>query len=118
MVLKEEQVVQTSIETHIAAAKKYATKVDEAALASMVKSYKLVLSKPDTQYVAASDATELQRVVDNFLKKKLGRKEGNDALMAACKAVGEKMKADRMKSRLAFYYCLAEHYGALGVFKK
>jgi Protein of unknown function (DUF2853) len=101
---------------HLADIKKYSAKPDEAAVAGMSKSYALVMSKPDTKWVAASDATEIQRVVDNFLKKKLGRKEANDALTAACKAVGEKMKADRNKSRLVFYYLLAEHYGQLQMF--
>ena len=105
-----------NLDTHIAAVRKYASKVDEAALAGMCKNYALVLSKPDTKLVAASDPAEMQRVVDNFLKKKLGRKESNDALMAACKSVAEAMKADRSKSRLAFYYLLAEHYKALSMF--
>jgi Protein of unknown function (DUF2853) len=101
---------------HLADIKKYATKVDEAAVTGMSKNYALVMSKPDTKWVAASDPVELQRVVDNFLKKKLGLKDGNDALMASCKAVGEKMKADRNKSRIVFYYLLAEHYGKLAMF--
>jgi Protein of unknown function (DUF2853) len=101
---------------HLADVKIYATKVDEAAVAGMSKTYALVMSKPDTKYVAASDPVEVQRVVDNFLKKKLGRTESNDALTAACKAVGEKMKADRTKSRITFYYLLAEHFGQLAMF--
>jgi Protein of unknown function (DUF2853) len=101
---------------HLADIKKYVAKPDEAAVAGMTKSYALVMSKPDTKWVAASDATEIQRVVDNFLKKKLGRKEDNAALTAACKAVAEKMKADRSKSRIVFYYLLAEHYGQLAMF--
>jgi hypothetical protein len=101
---------------HLADIKKYATKVDEAAVTGMSKNYALVMSKPDTKWVAASDPVELQRVVDNFLKKKLGLKDSNDALMASCKAVGEKMKADRNKSRIVFYYLLAEHYGKLAMF--
>ncbi|MFM9973007.1 MAG: DUF2853 family protein [Beijerinckiaceae bacterium] len=101
---------------HLADIKKYTAKVDDAAAAGMIKNYALVMSKADTRYVAASDPVEMQRVVDNFLKKKLGRKEGADALMAACKAVAEKMKADRTKSRLTFYYLLAEHFGALKMF--
>jgi Protein of unknown function (DUF2853) len=101
---------------HAEAVRKYATNVDEAALTGMMKNYALVLSKPDTRLVAASDPTEMQRVVDNFLKKKLGLKDGNDALMASCKAVAETMKADRNKSRLAFYYLLAAHYGKLAMF--
>ena len=101
---------------HLADIKKYATKVDEAAVTGMSKTYALVMSKPDTKWVAASDPVEIQRVVDNFLKKKLGLKDSNDALTASCKAVGEKMKADRNKSRIAFYYLLAEHYGQLAMF--
>jgi len=34
----------------------------------------------------------------------------------AIKDVCEKMKADRDKSRVAFYYLLAEKYGKLGMF--
>lgn len=101
---------------HLADVKKYAINVDEKAVAGMAKSYALVMSKPDTKWVAASDPTEIQRVVDNFLKKKLGRKESNDDLTAACKVVAEKMKADRNKSRLVFYYLLADHYKQLAMF--
>jgi uncharacterized protein VirK/YbjX len=101
---------------HLADVKKYSAKPDEAAVAGMAKAYALVMSKPDTKWVAASDPAEIARVVNNFLKKKLGRKEKDDALTAACKAVGDKMKADRNKSRLVFYYLLAEHYGALKMF--
>lgn len=102
---------------HIADIKKYTSSVDEAVVASMAKTYALVLSKADTRYVAASDPEEVKRVVANFLQKKLGRKESADDLLAATKAVLEKMKADRTKSRLTVYYLLAEHYKALGSFK-
>jgi hypothetical protein len=101
---------------HLADIKKYSAKPDEAAVTGMSKTYALVMSKADTKWVAASDPAEIERVVNNFLKKKLGRKETNDALTAACKAVGDKMKADRNKSRMVFYYLLAEHYGALKMF--
>jgi uncharacterized protein VirK/YbjX len=101
---------------HLADIKKYTAKVDEAAVTGMSKTYALVMSKADTRYVAASDPAEVERVVTNFLKKKLGRKESSDALTAACKAVGEKMKADRTKSRITFYYLLAEQYGQLKMF--
>jgi Protein of unknown function (DUF2853) len=101
---------------HLADVKIYATKVDELAVQGMSKTYALVMSKADTRYVAASDPVEVERVVTNFLQKKLGRKEDKAALTAACKAVGEKMKADRTKSRITFYYLLAEHYGQLAMF--
>jgi len=101
---------------HLADIEKYSAKPDEAAVAGMSKAYALVMSKPDTKWVAASDPAEIERVINNFLKKKLGRKESNDALTAACKAVAEKMKADRNKSRIVFYYLLAEHYKQLEMF--
>ncbi|WP_019903218.1 DUF2853 family protein [Methylobacterium sp. 77] len=100
---------------HLADVKKYAkSAVDEKALESMAKTYRLVLSQADTRYVACSDQAELDRVRENFLKKKLGL--SSDDLDASIKSVCETMKASRSKSRLTFYYLLAEHYGKLGTF--
>ena len=102
---------------HLADVKKFAKKpVNEAALAGMTKSYALVMGKADTRFVACSDATELGRVRENFLKKKLGLTTGD--LDASIKATCDHMKADRTKSRLTFYYLLAEHYGKLDLFVK
>jgi hypothetical protein len=97
---------------HLADVKKYAkAPVNEAAVAKLEKSYRLVLSKADARYVACSDPAERDRIRDNFLKKKLGL-SGPD-LDAAIVATCQKMKDDRTKSRLTFYYLLAEHYGKL-----
>ncbi|HEX4765914.1 MAG TPA: DUF2853 family protein [Lichenihabitans sp.] len=100
---------------HLADVKKYAKHpVNEAALNAMAKIYRLVMSQSDTKYVACSDPAERDRVRDNFLKKKLGLSSPD--LDAAIKTVCESMKTDRTKSRLTFYYLLAEHYGKLGTF--
>ncbi|MCX7325662.1 MAG: DUF2853 family protein [Hyphomicrobiales bacterium] len=97
--------------------KKFAKKpINEAAAAGMMKAYALVMSKPDTRYVACSDPAELDRVRENFLKKKLGLKSAD--LDASIKATCEHMKSDKTKSRLTFYYVLAEHYGKLDMFVK
>ena len=97
---------------HIADIKKYTTKpINEAAVAHLVKTYQLVMSRPDSKYVACSDPKELARVRDNFLKKKM--KIESDDLDDAIHAVCQTMKASRSKSRLTFYYLLAEHYGKL-----
>lgn len=97
---------------HIADIKKYTTKpINETAVARLVKTYQLVLSRPDAKYVACSDPVELGRVRDNFLKKKLKLESGD--LDGAIKAVCETMKADRTKSRLTFYYLLAERFDKL-----
>ena len=102
---------------HLADVKLYAkAPVNEAAVAGLAKTYALVLGKADTRYVACSDQAELDRVRENFLKKKLGLSSGD--LDGAIKATCEKMKADRTKSRLTFYYLLAEHFGKLDAFVK
>jgi hypothetical protein len=101
---------------HLADIKKYTSKVDEAAVAGMTKTYALVMSKADTRYVAASDPEEVKRVVESFCKKKLGRKEGDADLTAVVKAQCEKMKADRTKSRMTVYYLIAEHFNQLAMF--
>lgn len=100
---------------HLADVTKYARKpINEAAVTGLAKTYRLVLSKPDTKYVACSDKLELDRVRENFLKKKLGLT--GDDLDTAIKSVCTTMKASRAKSRLTFYYLLAEHYEKLGTF--
>jgi len=100
---------------HLEDVKKYAKKaVNEKAVEGMVKTYRLVLSKPDTRYVACSDKAELETVRKNFLEKKLGLT--GDDLDASIKTVCETMKASRSKSRLTFYYLLAEHHGKLDSF--
>lgn len=102
---------------HLEDVKKYTkSPVNEAALAGMAKTYALVLGKSDTKYVACSDQAELERIRENFLKKKLGLASGD--LDGAIKAICETMKADRTKSRLTFYYLLAEHFKKLDVFVK
>ncbi len=100
---------------HLGDVKKYAKKpVNEAALAAMEKAYRLVLSQADSKYVACSDPAERDTVRENFLKKKLGLRSGD--LDGAIKAVCEAMKAERSKSRLTFYYLLAEHFDKLSEF--
>jgi 3-dehydroquinate synthetase len=102
---------------HLADIKKFARKpVHEAAAAGLIKSYALVMSKADTRYVACSDPTELERVRENFVKKKLGL-PGTDA-DESIKAICEHMKSDKTKARTTFYYLLAEHYGKLEIFVK
>jgi hypothetical protein len=102
---------------HLADIKKFAKKpVNEAAAAGLIKNYALVMSKADTRFVACSDPVELERVRDNFLKKKLGL--ATAGMEASIKSVCEHMKSDKTKARTTFYYILAEHYGKLDMFIK
>ena len=99
---------------HLADVKKFAKKpLNEAAFAGMSKSYALVMSKPDTRYVACSDPAELDRVRENFLKKKLGLTDDDAKLDKVIADVCATMKAETRKSRVTFYYLIAEKTGKL-----
>lgn len=92
---------------------KYTT-ADAAVVASMEKTYALVLSKADARLVAFGDPEELKTVRENFVKGKLGVTDSDDSIDAEIKAVGERVPGQRQ--RLTVYYLLAEQYGKLGVF--
>jgi hypothetical protein len=103
------------LQEHKATVAKY-TKVNTAALDGMAKNYALVLSNNDSQYVSCGDQAEKDTVRENFLKKKLGLTNSDADLNAAIDNVCQTMKEDRFKSRLAFYYLLAEKFGKLSMF--
>ena len=92
--------------------RKYTAKVDDKAVASIVKFCGIALRGADSRFVSVTDPAEVKRVVDGFCAKKLSL----DAKTAetAVKAVGEKMKADRTKHRVTVYYLIAEHTGTWG----
>jgi hypothetical protein len=88
---------------------KYTSKVDEAAVAGIVKHLGIALRNRDSSLVSGSDPEEMKRVRESWLKKKLGRTESDADLDKMVKAVVEKMKADKTKERVTVYYLLAEH---------
>ena len=101
----------------IADVKKYAPKADDSVLENMLKTYRLTLTNPDNALVSFSDAGERKTVRENFLKKKLGLTDSDEALDAAIKEVGAQMKDGTRNGRLAVYYLLAEKFGKLDVFR-
>ena len=94
---------------------KFVDNVDEDAVRKIVNHVGIALNSKDASLVSGSDKTELDRVRDSWLKKKLDRKESDDDLNSAIDAVVEKMgRSNPSKCRVAFYYLLAENYGVLG----
>ena len=91
---------------------KYTQNVNEAAVKAIVSYCGIALRNADSSMVSASDPKELATVRDGFAAKKLGL--APDAADAGIKAVVAKMKGDRTKSRVTFYYLLAENTGTLG----
>jgi hypothetical protein len=95
--------------------KKYVSNADDLAIKGIIKHCGIALKSRDGSFVSCADKSERDRVRDSFLKKKLGSKESDGDLDKAIKDVCEKMKADRDKSRVAFYYLLAERYAKLAM---
>jgi hypothetical protein len=96
--------------------KKYAANADDTAIKGIVRYCGIALQSRDSSFVACGDKAERDRVRDNFLKKKLGLTEGDAALDKAVMDVCARMKDDRDKPRVTFYYLLAEQYGKLSAF--
>lgn len=89
--------------------KKYASKFNQAAVDGIV-SYlgKGVLAQRDASLVSCSDPEELKRVCENFCKKKLALSQSDEEINTILKDVCKAMSAERNKSRVTFYYLVAE----------
>lgn len=98
--------------------RKYAANADDAVIAGIVRYCGIALRNRDSSLVSFSDPKELDRVRNNFLKKKLGLAHTDEVLNAAIAKVGEQMKADRTKNRVTVYYLLAEAHNKLDLFVK
>ncbi|MEL6171915.1 MAG: DUF2853 family protein [Pseudomonadota bacterium] len=94
--------------------KKYANGYNQAAAEKIVGHLGIALRNRDSSLVSCSDETELQRVREKWCRSKLGLAETNAQLDEAIQAICEKMKPEGgNKSRVTFYYLLAEHFGKL-----
>lgn len=103
---------------YLAGVRKYASKADEAHVTAIVKHLGIALRNRNSSLVACSDKSELDRVRESWCKRKLGL--GDDVVIdAAIKKVCTTMHADHDKSRVTFYYLLADHFKKLdGLIKK
>ncbi len=95
--------------------KQFVDNINEDAVQKIVNHLGITLENNDAALVSGTDQTELDRVRESWLQRKLGRKESDAELNAAIDAVVEKMgRSNPQKCRVAFYYILAENYGVLG----
>lgn len=90
---------------------RYTSKVNDAALQSIIKFCGIALKGRDSQYVSMTDEAEILRVVNGFAAKKLGIDEARTR--AGLKAVHEKMAEEKSKMRTTVYYLLADVTGTL-----
>ncbi len=70
----------------------------------------------DASTVAASQASELETVKNNFLIKKLGLADGPELMAGINAAVETYGKSERNKYRAVFYYLLTRHFGKEAVY--
>jgi hypothetical protein len=96
--------------------KKYTPTANDGAINGIVKHCGIALQRRDASSVACAEKSERDRVRDSFLKKKLGLTlldaELDKAVIELCK----RMKAERDKARVTFYYLLAEKFDKLAAF--
>ncbi len=97
--------------------RKYSPDADDAAINGIVRHCGIALQKRDSALVSFSDKSELERVREGFMKKKLGLTESDAELDASLADVGQTLKDDRSKNRVTVYYLLAEKYGKLDLFR-
>jgi hypothetical protein len=91
--------------------RKYTTNVNEGAVAAIAKYCGIAMHGADSSLVATSDPKELSTVREGFAAKRLGL--AAEAADAGIKAAADKMKGAAHKSRVTFYYLLAEATGTL-----
>ncbi len=89
--------------------KRYVPGANEKAVAGIVRHLGIALKSKDASLVSCSSKEELDRVRDSWCKKKLAISD-DKAIDAAIKEVCEKMKGDKQKQRVTFYYLLAEKF--------
>lgn len=90
---------------------KYSPQVNDAAVAAIVKYCGIALRNADSSLVSGTDPKELATVRDGFAAKKLGLSA--EAADAGIQKVLEQMKGVRAKSRVTFYYLLAQATGTM-----
>ncbi len=88
-------------------------KYDEKVVANIIKYLGIALrTSKDAATVACSDKSELERIREGFMKKKLALKDSDADLDKTIKEVCEQMgSSNRSKCRVAFYYLIAENLG-------
>jgi len=98
-------------------AKKLGLDVPATLIEKVTKGLGPSIYKKDSETVACSQKSEMDRVKTNFLQKKLGLTEDDAALEAAIKAVCEEMGSKNpSKKRALFYALLTKKFGKESVY--
>jgi energy-coupling factor transporter ATP-binding protein EcfA2 len=96
---------------YLADVRQHAPQASEAAVNAIVKYCGIALRNPDSSLVSGTDPNELATVRDGYAAKKLGLSP--EAADAGIARVLEQLKGVHRKSRVTFYYLLADVTGTL-----
>lgn len=103
--------LQEKVDLMATAMKDMGVTPDNDLLLAVCKGLGPALYNNDAAFVAASDQSEVDRLKQNFLIKKLGLSESDDLDGAIAKVVDTMGKSNRQKHRGIFYYLLTKHFG-------
>jgi len=110
--------LQEKIEFYKEKMKEIEPNFDAELLEKITKSLGPSIYNKDAETISCSQKSELERVRENFLKKKLALTESDDKLDAAIEEVCEKMgKSNRNKYRALFYYFLVKKFNKEDLYK-
>ena len=102
----------------IAEAKKLNLSISDDLISKVAIGLGPVLYNKDTETVACGQATELDTVKKNFLKKKLGLSNDDSEFDAAIKEVCEQLgTSNRSKYRVHFYALLAMKFNKTDIYE-
>ncbi|MBE9128192.1 MULTISPECIES: DUF2853 family protein [unclassified Coleofasciculus] len=96
---------------------RYTQNADVDVVKGIVKHLGIALRSKDASLVSCTSPDELELVRESFLKKKLALTLSEEELDKAVGEICTKMKDARNKSRVTFYYLLAEKYNKFDNFK-
>lgn len=98
------------IAAYIAEAKKLKLGIDDTLLTKVTKGLGPSIYNADSETVSATDKTELQRLKDNFLIKKLGLKDGPELDKAIDEVIEQVGRSNRSKYRAIVYALLVKKF--------
>lgn len=110
-------VQKLSIGEYASNIQQYTDNVSEDAVTGIVKHLGIALTNRDASLVSCSDQTELDRIREGFMKKKLQLTASDEELDRAIADICTAMKDTRNKSRVTFYYLLAKKFDKLSLFQ-
>lgn len=91
--------------------RRYTPEIDEIALSAIVRFLGLALQNRDSSLVSCGNDLEILRIRDGYAKKLLGLDPVTS--ISAIEHVCQRMRADKAKHRVTFYYLMAQHTNTL-----